>query len=314
MFGILNIHKPAGWTSRDAVNRVQRFVRPYKVGHAGTLDPLATGVLVVCVGRATRLIDYVQQAEKEYVATFLLGRTSVSDDIDSEVTEVANCELPTLARIEAALPSFLGTIDQVPPAFSAVKIAGRRAYSLARQGQSVTISARQVQVYQLQILSYEYPRLQLMIRCGSGTYVRSLGRDLAETVGTKAVMSELVRERIGDFCLADAISVENLSLEQIQASIKPPAVAVSHLPKLILTTEQRSELCFGRPILADMAAECAAFDDCGNLTAILRLGPPGLLKPHINFALPVGPLRSNENFSLLGQEGLRGTDREGQFS
>lgn len=286
MFGILNIHKPASWTSRDAVNRVQKLVRPHKVGHAGTLDPLATGVLVVCVGPATRLIDYVHQAEKEYVATLLLGRTSASDDVDSEVAEVPNCELPTLAAVEAALPNFLGTIDQVPPAFSAVKIAGRRAYSLARQGQSVTISARQVQIHSIGIISYEYPRLQLAIRCGSGTYVRSLGRDLAEMLGTKAVMSELVRNRIGDFHLADAISVENLNLDLIQASLKSPAVVVSHLPKLVLTKEQRIDLGFGRPIPANLTEECAAFDECGNLIAILRPGQPGHLKPHINFALP----------------------------
>jgi len=133
MFGILNINKPPGWTSRDAVNRVQRLVRPHKVGHAGTLDPLATGVLVVCLGRATRLIPYIQQMPKAYQATFLLGRTSASDDIETEVTELTNNHVPSLAEIEFALPQFVGRIDQVPPAYSAVKIAGQRAYALARR-------------------------------------------------------------------------------------------------------------------------------------------------------------------------------------
>ena len=134
LFGLLNVNKPAGVTSRDVVNRVQRLVRPERVGHAGTLDPLATGVLVVCLGPATRLVEYLQRLRKRYRAAFLLGRTSDTEDIEGQVVELAAPPRPTPAQIAAVLPRFLGQIEQVPPAFSALKLAGRRAYELARAG------------------------------------------------------------------------------------------------------------------------------------------------------------------------------------
>ena len=199
MFGFLNLNKPAGVTSRDVVNQVQRLVRPEKVGHAGTLDPLATGVLVVCVGRATRLTEYVQRMPKHYSATFLFGRQSDTEDIDGQVIELADPPQPKRDQIEATLPKFLGEIQQVPPAYSALKVEGRRAYDLARRGEDVQLAARPVVIYELRIVAYEYPELRLDIVCGSGTYVRSLGRNIARTVGTQAVMSALVRTAIGNF-------------------------------------------------------------------------------------------------------------------
>jgi tRNA pseudouridine55 synthase len=286
MFGILNINKPAGWTSRDAVNRVQKLVRPHKVGHAGTLDPLATGVLVTCIGPATRLIDYVQQMDKEYVGVFLLGRTSASDDIETEVAELPDRHVPTRQEIEAALPKFLGTIDQVPPAYSAVKVAGQRAYALARRGQEVSLTARPVDIHEIEVLAYEFPRLQLRVRCGSGTYLRSLGRDLAESLDTGAVMSELIRTRIGSFGVVDSIPVAELTLEQIQAVVLAPAEAVVHLPRIVLNNSSVSELRFGRAIPGDCNSDCAGVDEEGNLVAILKPKSSGLLKPHINFARP----------------------------
>ncbi len=287
MFGILNINKPAGWTSRDVVNRVQRFVRPDKLGHAGTLDPLATGVLIVCIGGATRLIKYVQQMPKEYRGTFLLGRTSASDDLETEITESVDPPIPTRAEIEAAMPQFLGRIEQVPPAYSAVKIAGQRAYALARQGKTVTITSRPVEIHKLEIVAYAYPQLELSILCGSGTYVRSLGRDLAERLGTAAVMSELSRTRIGSFRLEESLCVLDLTLDQIEQHLQSAAAAVSHLPTFRLNEDQLHELRFGRAIAAPVGwsnAECAAIDEQDNLIAILQEKSPGLLKPHINFA------------------------------
>ncbi|NOY30442.1 MAG: tRNA pseudouridine(55) synthase TruB, partial [Planctomycetes bacterium] len=186
MFGILNLNKPIGWTSRDAVNRVQRLVRPAKAGHAGTLDPLATGVLVVCIGPATRLISYVQAMPKVYQATFLLGRTSDSDDIETEVRELASPPQPSREEIESKLPDFLGEIQQRPPAYSALKVNGQRAYKLAREGLAVQLEPRPVEIYELRVTGYNYPELKINLRCGSGTYVRSLGRDLAEALGTGA--------------------------------------------------------------------------------------------------------------------------------
>ncbi len=287
MFGILNINKPPGWTSRDAVNRVQSLVRPAKVGHAGTLDPLATGVLVICLGPATRLIEYVQQMPKEYRATFLLGRTSASDDIETEITELADAHVPTFTEIAAALPQFVGRIDQVPPAYSAVKIAGKRAYALARQGKEFTITPRAIEIYDLRITAYVYPRLELAIRCGSGTYVRSLGRDLAERLGTGSVMSELIRTRIGVFDVSDSLSILDLNLDQIHEHLQPPATAVGHLPSLQLNSDQIAELRFGRAIATPESwanTTSAGFDEQGNLIALLEEKSPGLLKPRINFA------------------------------
>lgn len=133
-FGLLNIAKPAGMTSRDVVDWVQRLVRPAKAGHAGTLDPLATGVLIVCVGRATRLVPLIQEMRKTYRATFLLGRTSDSDDVEGTIIETPDVSPPTREQVQAVLPEFVGRIHQRPPAYSAVKVAGRRAYALARKG------------------------------------------------------------------------------------------------------------------------------------------------------------------------------------
>lgn len=294
MFGILNLNKPAGWTSRDVVNRVQRLVRPAKAGHAGTLDPLATGVLVVCIGPATRLISYVQQMPKIYEATFLLGSTSPSDDIETELTPVPNAPEPTLAEIEAQLPQFLGPIQQRPPAYSALKIKGQRAYKLAREGKTVELAERTVQMYELRVDAYSYPELKLTIRCGSGTYVRSIGRDLAESLGSGAVMSALTRTAIGDFTVDQGLDVEQLDQAMIEANLASPLTAVSHLPRLQLNAAQIIELQHGRRIaisefdISPPAPETifAAVNAEGQLLALMSERKPGLLGPLNNFSQP----------------------------
>ena len=291
MFGILNVNKPAGWTSRDVVNRVQRLVRPAKAGHAGTLDPLATGVLVVCVGPATRLISYVQQMPKTYEATFLLGRTSPSDDVETEITELADAADPTLAEIEACLPQFLGTIQQRPPAYSALKIKGQRAYKLAREGKEVELKSRPVEIYELAITGYAYPELKLTMRCGSGTYVRSLGRDLAESLGTGAVMSALERTAIGDFRVGDAVNIEPLDGALLETHLVPPLVAVAHLPRIELSDPQWNELRHGRLIAVEETSVTpksldeifVAVSSAGDLVALVREKHKGQLGAVNNF-------------------------------
>ena len=176
MFGILNLNKPTGWTSRDVVNRVQRLVRPNKAGHAGTLDPLATGVLIVAVGQATRLIEFAHQLPKYYRATFQLGCSSDSDDVDTEVKPLTQPPIPTHQEVEGALAVFTGVIQQRPPAYSAVHVDGQRSYKLARRGETVELQPRPVTIHSLDVVRYEYPELVLDIHCGSGTYVRALGR------------------------------------------------------------------------------------------------------------------------------------------
>ena len=272
MFGLLNVNKPPGMTSRDVVNRVQVPVRPAKVGHAGTLDPLATGVLVVCVGPATRLVPYVQRLAKRYVGTFLLGRTSNTEDIDGDVVTFSDAPIPERSQIEEILPQFTGKISQRPPAYSALKLAGQRAHKLARQGKPVRLEPRPVEVYGIELVSYDYPRLQLDIRCGSGTYVRCLGRDIAEKLGTAAVMSKLVRTRIGDFSLDDACQLDELTGESISSNLLPAVRAVQQLPMRRLTSDQTQRIVNGMTIPradTDAAEEVAAIDKRGQLVAIL---------------------------------------------
>ncbi len=282
MFGLLNVNKPSGVTSRDVVNRVQRLVRGTKVGHAGTLDPLATGVLVVALGPATRLVEYVQRMPKTYVGTFLLGRASDTEDVEGRVVELENPPRPTAGEIEAVLPRFLGTIQQVPPAFSALKVQGRRAYELARRGDDVELQSRPVEVHRLALVRYAYPELQLEVCCGSGTYIRSLGRDVAQTLGTAAIMSALVRTAIGDFRIEEACVPDDLTAENIESRLAPPTRAVAQLPSVQLAEDEIRRLANGIALPNRWhveAAEIAAVDGQDQLVAILvprsrdELGP-----------------------------------------
>jgi tRNA pseudouridine55 synthase len=286
MFGLLNIHKPSGMTSRDVVNRVQRLLRGVKVGHAGTLDPLATGVLVVALGPATRLVEYVQRMPKTYVGTFLLGRASDTEDVEGNVIELDDPPRPTRQEIEAALPDFLGTIQQLPPAFSALKVQGRRAYDLARRGEQVELQPRPIEIARLALARYEYPELELEVCCGSGTYIRSLGRDIAQSLGTAAVMSALQRTAIGDFRLAEAMELEPLSVEIVARRLLSPRRAVVQLPTVALTGEEMRRIANGMTVgnrWSVEAAEIAAVDGLDRLVAILTPRGLGELGPARNF-------------------------------
>lgn len=291
IFGLLNIKKPSGITSRDAVNQIVRLVgKKTKVGHAGTLDPLASGVLVVCLGPATRLIDKVQEMPKRYLGTFLLGRTSDTEDIEGVVTELPDAPIPERAALEAAAAAMVGVIQQRPPAYSAVKVAGRRAYKLARRGEQPDLKPRPVTIHALEVVAYDYPQLTLDIRCGSGTYVRSLGRDLAERLGTGAVMSELTRTEIGDFRVEDACELEALTETNLTQQIQSPLRAVAHLPLVRLSVEQVVRIVHGRDVAIDSlsgnpAAELAAVDEGGKLVALLSALGPNRFAPERVFAV-----------------------------
>jgi tRNA pseudouridine55 synthase len=246
--GILNINKPAGISSRKVVDHVAKLVKPTKVGHAGTLDPLATGVLAVCVGAATRLTSFLQQKPKEYRAGFLLGKQSNTDDVTGEMIDVPVAEPVSREQIETLLPQFVGIIEQVPPQFSAVHVNGKRAYQLARKGETVQIKSRKVEVYRITLCEYHYPYLQLEIECGSGTYIRSLGRDLGKRLGCGAVMSDLVRTRIGAFRLEEAVDLVRINSESLSEYLLPIAKAVDHLPQFMCRTEDLEEIRCGRTI------------------------------------------------------------------
>ncbi|MGV3607358.1 MAG: tRNA pseudouridine(55) synthase TruB [Planctomycetaceae bacterium] len=276
MFGLLNVHKPAGMTSRDVVNRIQRVVRPAKVGHAGTLDPLATGVLIVLVGNATRLTDYAHLHDKTYVGEFRLGQWSDTEDIEGNVIAEENPRIPTREELEGLLPRFVGEISQRPPAYSALKVGGERAYDLARQGKAVELASRMIEVHSIKVLKFEYPHLQMEITCGSGTYIRSLGRDVAEAAGTCAVMTSLVRTRIGPWHLQNAKQLEELGdLTAIQERLLPAKEVVSLLESLVATPDEIIALSHGKKIARSFempqanGTELAVLTETGELAAVV---------------------------------------------
>ena len=291
MDGFLNVAKPKGCTSRDVVNRIQRLVRPHKVGHAGTLDPLASGVLVVAVGQATKLVERIQQTAKSYQGEFLLGRSSDTEDTEGEVIEVANPHEPSEADLRVACQRMVGEISQMPPQYSALKIRGKRAYDLARRGIKAELKPRLVRIDSCELVWYEYPRFELGIICGSGTYVRSLGRDIADSLGTSAVMSELSRTAVGPFRLADAICLDTMDLPSADPSALVPlcyplSVAVADLYRLDLTEEEAASLGHGRRVanrFGDSWETAAAFAPDGRLAAIVACSDANQVRPLRNF-------------------------------
>jgi tRNA pseudouridine55 synthase len=285
--GILNLNKPKGITSRRVVDRVHRLVRPAAAGHAGTLDPLATGVLVVGIGRATRLMEYVQRMPKHYRAGFRLGFTSDTDDVEGQIERVEVLRPPARAVIEEALADFIGEIEQRPPAFSAVRVGGRRAYQRARRGEPVDLKPRRVHVYDLKLVAFEYPSFELEIRCGRGTYVRAIGRDLGAKLGCGAVMESLVRTAIGTFRVEDAVEPMNLTRESLSDWLLPAARAVEALTNLTLAPDAIRRLAQGQPVsvpavLPPETEEVAVLSEDGDLTAIARYDSPcGTLIPKL---------------------------------
>lgn len=217
---IIGIDKPLGWTSFDAVKRlrgaIQRrmHVRKFKVGHAGTLDPLATGVLVICTGRATRRISELQEGMKEYVAEITLGATTPSFDLETEIDATYPYGHVTRELVEGVLPQFTGRVMQVPPVFSAVKVDGKRAYSFARKGKDVELKPKALEIREIEVLGFEAPVLTLRILCSKGTYIRALARDLGTALSTGAHLTGLRRTRVGDVTIDACWSLEE-ALEHI---------------------------------------------------------------------------------------------------
>jgi tRNA pseudouridine55 synthase len=214
--GYLVIDKPAGWTSHDVVARVRRIVVEKKVGHAGTLDPAATGVLPVAIGNATRTIEYLAEADKTYIADVTFGVTTDSCDIEGRVTGVNDASHLDLALVEPAIHAFVGDQLQVPPMHSAIKVDGRPMYELARKGEVVDLPARSVTINSIAILGWNAPTVRIEVTCSKGTYIRSLARDIGERVGPGAYLSRLVRTRVGSFRLQDAMTLDRLA-ERMEA-------------------------------------------------------------------------------------------------
>jgi tRNA pseudouridine55 synthase len=221
MIGILPIDKPAGISSARAVSRIKRLLpKGVKIGHAGTLDPFATGLLLLLIGKATKLCEQLMDEPKQYEGTIKFGANTPTDDPDSPEQPHAVPAVPSITTIEVALQRFIGEIRQRPPVYSALKIKGRCAYDLARQGQPVEMPPRAVRVYAITPLDYAWPRLTLRIDCGRGTYIRALARDLGEALGVGGYLTSLRRTRIGEFAVSESLTLEQVALTGVEPLLK----------------------------------------------------------------------------------------------
>lgn len=224
---IIGIDKPLGWTSFDAVKRIRGAIsrrlriKKFKVGHAGTLDPLASGVLIICTGRATKQIEQLQSGLKEYEAEITLGATTPSFDLETEIDATYPYDHITRELIEETLPKFTGRVMQVPPVFSAVKIDGKRAYSYARKGRDVELKPKALEIPELELLEYKAPVMRLRILCSKGTYIRALARDIGEALGTGAHLSALRRTRVGEYTIDKCLTIDQ-ALELINSASPTP--------------------------------------------------------------------------------------------
>ena len=250
MRGILLVNKRQGWTSFDAVNFCKRVFGTREVGHLGTLDPMATGVLAVTVGSANKLFDMFLNKTKTYIAEFTFGYST--DTLDAEGQVENKCDIiPTLAQIESVLPDFMGKIEQIPPKYSAKKIGGKKAYDLARSGQEFELKPSKVTIHNLNILDYNNGVLKLEIECGAGTYIRSLGRDIAIKLNTLATMTSLVRTKLGSWNLEDCIDIKDNTNEFIQSKLLPIDSVFNNLNTLD-NVDVVVRLLNGQTVIADL--------------------------------------------------------------
>lgn len=285
--GVLNIDKPGGMTSHDVIARVRRLLRQQRVGHAGTLDPMATGVLVVCLGRATRIIEYLSDTRKAYRAIIHLG--VVTDTWDAEGTVLAThaCEGLHQKDVEAALEAFRGEIEQTPPMYSALKHNGQPLYKLARQGVTVERAPRRITLYRVNLVGWTPPVLTLDIVCSKGTYVRALAHDLGQALGVGAHLAALRRTAVGAFAIDDAVALDTLEAEREdngwRRHLVPLQRALAHLPAVTLGADAIQYLRYGQaiPLTVETAEPLVcAYDEARELVAVLRPGDePGVWRP-----------------------------------
>jgi tRNA pseudouridine55 synthase len=245
--GLLIVNKPGGITSREVVDRAQRWFPGQRIGHAGTLDPLATGVMVLALGKATRLIEYVQEMEKTYWAVLRLGAVSDTDDAQGAISVVNVSQSPGADQVADVVRRFVGWIEQVPPACSAVHVEGERAYRRMRRGQAIALPPRRVRIFRIEILQYRFPWLEVVVDCGKGTYIRALARDLGQALGCGALVQKLERRRVGPFCIEEALGLEADS-EQARAALRSPLEALAGLPQVIVPAEEMARLSRGQAV------------------------------------------------------------------
>ena len=275
--GVVAIDKPAGVTSFDVVQAVRRAVGVRRVGHAGTLDPFATGLLVVCVGEATKAVTFLMDGDKEYEATVQLGIETDTCDIEGEVVARAPVGPLTVATVEAVTARFVGVVEQVPPAYSAIKKDGKRLYELARAGVEVVVPPRMVRIEACDVLALEGDLLSLHVRCGKGTYIRSLGRDLGRALETVAHLRALRRTAIGPLRVEEALTLDELrSMERatVAARLVPVDRALSHLRAVSLDEDAAWRVSCGQRVRLDGVEDgpvARAIGPDGRLIAVVRV-------------------------------------------
>ncbi|HEY7271319.1 MAG TPA: tRNA pseudouridine(55) synthase TruB [Actinoplanes sp.] len=275
--GLLVVDKPGGLTSHDVVARVRRLAKTRRVGHGGTLDPMATGVLVIGVNRATRLLTYVIGARKRYTATIRFGETTVTDDAEGEVTAAVPASGVTDEAVRAALSEQTGEIEQIPSAVSAIKIDGRRAYQRVRAGEDVELPARRVTVYRLDVLDVRRPEdrdvvdVDVDMECSSGTYVRAIARDAGRALGVGGHLTALRRTAVGGFTLAEAATLAQLDERAPDVvSMSLAAAARRAFPERIASADEARVLRHGGPLEpAGIEGPYAVFDASGDVVAIV---------------------------------------------
>ncbi len=279
-YGLLNLYKPIGPTSRDCVNQIVKRLKQEKVAHAGTLDPLAQGVLLILVGPAVRLMEEIHQLDKEYIATFRLGERSPSGDLETQCEPIPIPAGVVCDTIEKSMKRFVGEIHQIPPAYSAIRVDGKRAHKSARRGATPQIPPRKVTIHALELLESSLPELRLRIQCSTGTYIRTLGSDLAKTLGTDAVMTNLVRMRVGPFESRSAVRIESIADSNFDQILQPAGRALPHwehwsVDDLLMRRILDGQRLTSEEVPSSTASRLAVFDSKNVLRATLLRYPDG---------------------------------------
>ncbi|MGK7895901.1 MAG: tRNA pseudouridine(55) synthase TruB [Xenococcus sp. (in: cyanobacteria)] len=252
MFGFINLDKPTGFTSHDCVSKVRRLINMKKVGHGGTLDPLATGVLPIAVGKATRLLQFLPET-KVYRALIRLGISTSTDDLEGEIISTSSAEQINQEKIVSVLRNFEGQIEQVPPIYSAIKKNGQKLYELARKCKSIEVTPRIVNIYQIKVLNFvlgEFPEVEVEVSCGPGTYIRALARDLGNILGVGGTLANLIRIESCGMKLEEAIDFERIN-QQVQQgclTLIEPSLILSHLKSISLSSHDAKRWCYGQRV------------------------------------------------------------------
>lgn len=253
--GILNIYKEKGYTSHDVVARLRGILRQKKIGHTGTLDPDAAGVLPVCLGRATKVCDMLTDRDKTYETVLLLGRTTDTQDISGEVLEEHTAEHITEEEARKCIVGFIGAYDQIPPMYSALKVGGKKLYELAREGKTVERKSRRVTIYNIRILEAALPRVRMEVSCSKGTYIRTLCHDIGERLGTGGCMEDLLRTKAGRFEIGQSLRLDEIETaakeDRLGEILLPPDSVFEDLERLTVTERHAFAACNGNPLGTD---------------------------------------------------------------